>query len=129
MNRQEFSLLLFSFLSIILLSCAIPVVAIDVDVGDIGRLKVTNPKGVPLHLGPESSTCVAGPLMAPFGEVLEFDQASHWVKLRLEDERIGWVVENYIDDIIHHRRYQHYGEWKSRICGTRDTEFCDQNGI
>ena len=78
---------------------ASPALAIDLEVGRWIELKATHPQGVPLHQQPRPSLMGRAPDAAR-AEVRAMDQAQHWIQIRLEDGRVAWIIENYVERVV-----------------------------
>jgi endonuclease/exonuclease/phosphatase family metal-dependent hydrolase len=68
-------------------------------VGDWIELQAAHPKGVPFHKQAKSSMKgrVADGAKA---KILELAKNGHWLKIRLEDGKEGWIIETYVGNEI-----------------------------
>lgn len=72
---------------------------IGYEVGDWIELKATKPQGVPLHR--ESKSSMFGrALDGSKAKILGLADGGHWLKIELQDGRVGWIIERYVGNVI-----------------------------
>lgn len=72
------------------------VLLIGHDVGDWIKIKSSNPSGVPLHK--EARSSMFGRVQnGSKAQIIDLAQDGHWLKIRLEDGREGWIIEKYVE--------------------------------
>ncbi len=91
--------MLYRLLAIFLVFAAVPAIAMDLEQGQSIELEATHPDGVPLHKRSENS--MKG--RVPDGSVVEIralTEGTHWIKIRLEDGKEGWITDRYVKRIV-----------------------------
>jgi len=76
--------------------CIVSTFLAGVDVGDWIKVKSSNLSGVPLHSEARSSMFGRAQNNSVV-QVIDLAQDGHWLKIRLQDGREGWIIEKYVD--------------------------------
>lgn len=84
-----------SLVFVVLFFCA-SILPAQYQAGDWIELKTIKPSGVPLHAQPTSSFTGERALDGSKAQILELADGGHWLKIKLEDGREGWIIERYV---------------------------------